>query len=76
MHYTGGFVAAVATMGITYASGLLVKLSGALGEAWAHVTPGQAALFIGLLTYGTHNVPKLFRAAAALRARRMRQAGE
>ena len=66
---TGGFLSTFALMAITYASGRLLSLSGQLGDAWAHVTPGQAALVIGLLTYGTHNLPKLYRAAAALRAR-------
>lgn len=57
----GGFLATAFTMGVTYASGRLLDLSGWVGEAWSHVTPGQAALVIGLLTYGTHNGPKAAR---------------
>lgn len=62
----GGFLATFWAMAITYASGSLLEVSGWVGDAWTRVTPGQAALVIGLLTYGTHNVPKLF---AWLRAR-------
>jgi hypothetical protein len=64
--HTGGFFATAVMMAVTYSSGWLLELSGRLGEAWSHVTPGQAALVIGLLTYLTHNGPKLFRAAASL----------
>lgn len=56
---TGGLFATAIMMAITYASGWLVDLSGWVGEAWSHVTPGQAALVVGLLTYGTHNLPKV-----------------
>lgn len=63
----GGILATAMTMAITYASGSVVVLSGWLGDAWAHVTPGQAAIVIGLLTYATHNVPRLARWLAGLR---------
>ena len=62
----GGLLATAITMAITYASGSLAAMTGWLGEAWAHVTPGQAALVIGLLTYITHNVPKLARGVGGL----------
>lgn len=52
---SGGFLATAITMAVTYASGWLLDMSGRLGDAWAHVTPGQAALLIGLLTYLTHH---------------------
>ena len=63
----GGSFATATAMAITYAAGWLVALSGWVGEAWARVTPGQAALFIGLLTYATHTQPGLARALARLR---------
>lgn len=62
----GGFLATATATAITYASGSLLEVSGWLGSAWTHVTPGQAALLIGLLTYCTHNGPRLF---AWMRAR-------
>lgn len=65
----GGISATLCAMVITYAAGLLTSVSGALGEAWTHVTPGQAALAIGLLTYATHNLPKLARWARSRRRR-------
>lgn len=62
----GGFFVTATAVAVTYASGWLLEVSGWLGSAWTHVTPGQAALLIGLLTYGTHNGPKF---CAWLRAR-------
>lgn len=52
---SGGFLATFITMAVTYASGWLLDMSGRLGDAWTHITPGQAAMIIGLLTYLTHN---------------------
>ena len=54
-HMSGGFLATAITMAVTYASGWLLDVSGRLGDAWTNVTPGQAALVIGLLTYLTHH---------------------
>lgn len=51
----GGVFATALMMAVTYASGALLDLTGRLGEAWSHVTPGQAALIVGLLTYATHH---------------------
>ena len=66
----GGVLATATATAITYASGSLLEVSGWLGSAWAHVTPGQAAIVIGLLTYATHNGPKLARWCFARRGRR------
>ncbi|HEX8685927.1 MAG TPA: hypothetical protein VF654_05475 [Pyrinomonadaceae bacterium] len=51
----GGLLATAFMMAVTYASGWLLDVSGRLGDAWAHITPGQAAFIIGLLTYCTHH---------------------
>lgn len=56
----GGILATATTMAVTYLSGSLLEVTGWLASAWQHVTPGQAALLVGLLTYGTHNGSKLF----------------
>lgn len=71
-HMSGGYLPTAITMFVTYASGWLLALSGWVGEAWAHVTPGQAALVVGLLTFVTHNAPKIFRALAGLRRNSVR----
>jgi hypothetical protein len=65
----GGLLATFMAMAFTYASGWLLTATGWLSDAWARVTPGQAALMIGLLTYATHNAPKLCKWLAALRRR-------
>lgn len=72
-HMSGGYLATAITMFVTYASGWLLDLSGWVGQAWANVTPGQAALVVGLLTFFTHNAPKLFRARAGLRPKSGRE---
>jgi hypothetical protein len=66
MHSGGGLIATFITMAVTYVAGLLVDFGSRLGEVWAHVTPGQAALAIGLLTYVTHNGPRFYRGLANL----------
>lgn len=72
---TGGYLATFTAMTVTYLAGWIFSLTGWLGDAWAHITPGQAALAIGLLTYATHNSPKLFKLLAGLHgARRSRNA--
>lgn len=62
----GGILATLFAMGVTYTAGLLSSVTSSLGEVWAHVTPGQAALVVGLLTYVTHNGPRFVRWAGAL----------
>jgi hypothetical protein len=65
----GGFLATLFAMSVTYAAGLLPSVTESLGKVWANVTPGQAALAIGLLTYATHNGPRFIRWARALARR-------
>lgn len=74
--HTGGHLATGVTMLVTYLAGWLAALSGRISEVWTHVTPGQAALVIGLLTYATHNGPKLVRFIARRRPRRRGRAGK
>lgn len=57
----GGYFATGKVMLVTYVVGWFFTLTGWLSDAWTHVTPGQAALLLGLLTYGTHHAPKLSR---------------
>ncbi|HEX3560377.1 MAG TPA: hypothetical protein VHU19_14310 [Pyrinomonadaceae bacterium] len=57
----GGYLATFSAMAVTYVTGMAFSVTGWLGDAWTHLTPGQAALIIGLLTYGTHNGSKLFK---------------
>jgi hypothetical protein len=62
----GGILETLFAMAVTYSAGLLSSVTSSLGEVWAHVTPGQAALVVGLLTYFTHNGPRFVRWARAL----------
>lgn len=70
----GGYLATGISMAVTYSAGWLLTLSGSLGDAWAHVTPGQASLVIGLMVYGTQNGPKFYHWAARQAARAKRHA--
>jgi hypothetical protein len=63
----GGILATLFAMSVTYAAGLLPSVTESLGEVWARVTPGQAALLVGLLTYATHNGPRFVRWSRSLR---------
>ena len=56
---SGGYLATSLTMAVTYLAGTLWNVTGWLASAWTQITPGQAALIIGLLTYATHNGSKL-----------------
>lgn len=64
--HTGGLLATGITMAVTYAAGWCAELAGVLSYAWAHVTPGQAATVIGLLTYVTHNGPRFGKGVATI----------
>ena len=68
----GSFLATATTMLVTYVSGWLLAVTGWLGDAWAHVTPGQAALVIGILTYVTPYLKPVAGKLAAHTARRAR----
>jgi hypothetical protein len=59
----GGLLATIRAMSVTYLAGWALSLTGWLSDAWAHVTPGQAAILIGLLHYATHHAPKFLRRA-------------
>jgi hypothetical protein len=74
---SGGYLATFTVMAVTYVSGLALDASGWLSEAWSHVTPGQAAFVLGLLTYLTAHGPKLlgWLRAMASRVRRLRAGG-
>jgi hypothetical protein len=61
MNSGGGYLATSLTMAVTYLAGTLLHVTGWLSDTWAHITPGQAALLIGLLTYATHNGSKLLK---------------
>ncbi|HYY96834.1 MAG TPA: hypothetical protein VE713_20180, partial [Pyrinomonadaceae bacterium] len=51
----------------TYLAGTFLSVTNWLSDAWAHITPGQAALIIGLLSYCTHNGSKLCKRLPASR---------
>ena len=63
---SGGYLATASAMVITYLSGWLFAASDVASKVWERITPGQAALLIGLLTYATHNAPRFARGAAWL----------
>lgn len=65
---SGGHLVTGLTMAVTYVSGWVVGSTTWLSEAWAHITPGQAAVIIGGLTYLTHNGPKFIKWLSAKRA--------